>query len=93
MTDSYREHIERRRAERSDEQRERLAIRNGLLSAAKEAGVGDIPADKIEPLVSYVLDTKDLALGQVLVLGVFLLASASTAMREMAAAAIESDDN
>lgn len=89
MSDSYREHIERRRAERADEQREKLAIRNGLLSAAHEAGLDDIPADKIEPLISYVRDTGELSVGQVLVLGVFLMASASTTMQAMMQAGTE----
>lgn len=90
-TDSYREHIEAKRAQREAETAARTMLReqidHGLRLAADEAGLPELPAELIPAMRQVVMHTADLSVGQVLVLGVYLMTAAGEIIEARAAEA------
>jgi hypothetical protein len=88
-TDSYKEHIEAKRARWEADTAARTELREaidtGLRGAAAEAGVPPMPDEMIPAMRQLVMQTQDLAVGQVLVLGVYLMAMASEVIEQQVA--------
>lgn len=90
-TDSYREHIEAKRAQREADTAARTELReaidHGLRLAGEEAGLPELTPELIPAMRQVVMSTAALSVGQVLVLGVYFMTAAGEIIEARAAEA------
>jgi hypothetical protein len=88
MTDTYKDHIARRRAEREQAKNIEVGVTQGLRATAAQVFEGvELSPEALPAMRDAVMRTRELSVGQTLVVGLYIADMARRAMTALAAEA------